>query len=185
LPLSTTPYMNLESIKPIWEELELKRKSLFEIYDKLSDEKLNQKPADNGWSMMQVLHHLLLIEELGQKYMSKKLAHPETLNKPSFSTSIKKLGLKLILLSPLRVKAPEVVSQLPEFASWADTKMRYENNRNSLYKFMQEIPQDLADKALFKHPVSGWLNIHQTLEFLLDHWKHHEYQINRLRSSTK
>ena len=51
-----------------------------------SDEQLNTKPADGGWSPIQVLHHLLLVEEGTLAYVRKKLSFNPTLEKTGLAS---------------------------------------------------------------------------------------------------
>ncbi len=47
--------------------------NLFESLAQVSEETLNRKPANGGWSAIQTMHHLLLTEELSLAYVRKKL----------------------------------------------------------------------------------------------------------------
>jgi len=42
------------------------------------------------------------------------------------------------------------------------------------------LPVELEDKFIFKHPRSGLFNIDQTLNFVREHYLHHERQLNAL-----
>ena len=47
-------------------------------------------------------------------------------------------------------------------------------------KILNDLPESLEDKFIFKHPILGLFNIHQTLNFSKEHLLHHERQLDAL-----
>ncbi|NJK82747.1 MAG: hypothetical protein HC912_01985 [Saprospiraceae bacterium] len=41
--------------------------------DGYSELKLNQKPSESGWTVFQIMHHLIRTEDLSLKYVQKKI----------------------------------------------------------------------------------------------------------------
>ena len=49
--------------------------------------------------------------------------------------------------------------------------------RSSLKEYIDKFPKEYLDKEIFKHPIAGWLNLLQTINFLQNHFDHHKLQI--------
>ena len=83
--------MNSKIAKEI-EILESDLDSLIKELQKYDDEILNRKP-ENSWSVLQVLHHLMLAEQGSLKYVKKKLSYNPELKKVNWQTKIRTLML--------------------------------------------------------------------------------------------
>lgn len=176
--------MNSQYYDVQWQKLENARRNLFTSLDKLSEKTLNTQPAEAEWSQIQVLFHLLYTEELARQYISKKLNNPLSITSPGLKNRIKLGMLTLALRSPIKFKAPAIVSTLPPYASWSETKERWEKNRQDLSFLLSDISDEMGLKAIFKHPIAGYLNLPQMLDFFYEHWQHHEKQIERIQQKT-
>lgn len=88
--------------------------------------------------------------------------------------------LVIFLKLPLKFKAPKQVSKVPEQISLEELQTYYDKNSAAFKKILNDLPVELEDKFIFKHPRSGLLNIDQTLNFVREHYLHHERQLNAL-----
>ena len=61
-----------------------------------------------------------------------------------------------------------------------ELKKYFDKNTADFKKVLQDLPVELEDKFIFKHPRSGLFNIDQTLTFTREHYLHHERQLNAL-----
>lgn len=142
---------------------------------------LNMAAMDGGWSAIQVVHHLILIEEFSLQYVRKKLSFNPKLEIPGPDSWVRLQLLKTYLKTSFKFKAPENVSDknLPGFTSLAETKKRWLAIRQEWTKFLEDLPDDLLDKAVYKHPFAGrfgWLGM---LKFFQYHFERHQKQIYR------
>jgi len=146
-----------------------------------SDEQLNRKPANGGWSAIQVLHHLLLVEDLSLGYVRKKLSFQPKVEKAGLSSYLRGWFVSAYLGSPLKRKAPAGVgdAHLPTFATLADTRVRWEQVRQAWATFFNELPPELLDKEVYKHPFAGRLGWSQTIAFFEAHFQRHRKQALR------
>ncbi len=146
-----------------------------------SDVQLNTPPAEGGWSPIQVLHHLLLVEEGTLAYVRKKLSFNPLLEKIGLANYWRHFLLTVFIETPLKFKAPAGISgpNLPEFATLAETRARWEKARRDWAVFFGELPEELLDKQVFKHPFVGRLGWRQTVVFLDGHFRRHRRQIGR------
>ena len=169
------------SFQPLLTSLEQERQDLHTLLQAYSDESLNQAPGPGKWSAVQVMHHLILSEELSLKYLQKKLSFNPTLEKAGWKSQMRKGLLKLYLGLPFKFKAPKGVNDeaLPDFVSLADTMARWESARNGISDFLEKAPDTYIDKELYKHPFAGKLTLSGMLEFYQHHFRRHREQIIR------
>ncbi len=159
--------------------------TLLEDFAQYSDEQLNRPPANGGWSPIQVLHHLILTDELSLAYIRKKLSFNPTLEKVGLGNHWRSLLLTVFLQSPFKFKAPAMIgdSNLPAFATLADTRNRWERARRDWQQYLPEIPDQLLDKQVYKHPFAGRLSWLQTVDFIHGHFRRHRKQAWRALAS--
>ncbi len=163
------------------EQYDAQVRQLFEVLAPYSDEQLNRKPANGGWSAIQTLHHLILSEDLSLAYVRKKLSFNPVVNKVGLGTYWRSFLLSAYLGSPLKFKAPTVVGDtyLPAFASLADTRTRWEKVRQTWTQFLKDMPDNLLDKQVYKQPFAGRLGWLQTINFFQMHFFRHRKQALR------
>lgn len=154
---------------------------LLEELASTDDTVLNMSALDGGWSAIQTMHHLILTEELSMAYVKKKLSFNPKLEVPGPEAWFREQILKFYLWAPFKFKAPEMVgdTNLPGFTSFADTRKRWEKIREEWTEFLQQLPDELVDKAVYRHPFAGrfgWLGM---LTFFRKHFARHRKQIHR------
>ncbi|TNE59041.1 MAG: DinB family protein [Bacteroidetes bacterium] len=160
------------------------QKKVEDLFQKLSsndDAILNMTALDGGWSAIQTLHHLILTEELALGYVRKKLSFNPRLDRPGPGAWVSEQLLKLYLALPFKFKAPPNVSEekLPGFTSLKDTKNRWLKIREEWAAFLENLPDELVDKAVYKHPIAGRLGWLGMLNFFHHHFDRHRKQVFR------
>lgn len=146
-----------------------------------SDEQLNRKPADGGWSAMQTMHHLILSEEYSMSYIRKKMGFTSDFAPIDWSARGRSFLLWASLKSPIKFKSPPAIGQefLPEFATLAETQKRWEAARLTWEEFFDQMPDHLTDKLVYKHPRAGKISWMHTLNFFETHFARHRKQARR------
>lgn len=149
--------------------------NLFAEMTPYGDETLNRKPASGGWSALQTMHHLILTEELSLTYVKKKLSFNPELESAGVGARWRGFLLWLYLSTPLKFKAPKNVGDehLPDQTTLADTRDRWQKIRAGWTEFFAQMPENLSDKALYKHPRAGRLGWSQMLAFFETHFERH------------
>ena len=147
----------------------------------IPSDKLNIRPKENEWSVLQIVHHLILAEEGSLKYLKKKLSFNPKLNKVSLSS---KLRLKLLTTwayTPVKFKAPDAISgeALPAQSTLEEVSNRWKIVRADMRAFLNKLPDDILDKEVYKHPFAGKLSLEGMLIFFEAHLDRHEKQIRR------
>jgi uncharacterized damage-inducible protein DinB len=167
-------------LQQIFDSLETQRNQLFISLNSLTVEKLNQQPT-NGWSINQVIAHLIAAERLSVLYLRKKI---QAINEVENTGLIEELKMIVIILSqrlPFKFKAPKtVVENTKSSTSLHQLEQEWNAVRNELKIVLEKFNDDQIKRKIFKHVVAGKLNIQQTLIFFREHIIHHQKQIKRL-----
>jgi hypothetical protein len=162
-----------------FQTLERQKQATLAQLHRHSSEQLQLRPTPSAWSMIQIAEHLQRTE---QAILSAAFSQPHA----PLQTLPQRISAGLMIalsLSPARIRVPKAVSviapaeslTLPELeARWAATRSRLEAE-------IRTFPADKARCNVFRHPVSGWMTLLQTLHFLSAHLTHHGYQLRRVR----
>lgn len=161
--------------------LEQSRNRLLDELEGLDHRLLNMLPAKDKWSINQIVAHLVLAEKQTISYVQHKVNQQEELRCATFSNELKSFLLKVALKSGKKYKAPESVATVPATSSLPVLRSDWDAVRFKLEDVLSELPRNLLDKCLFKHPHVGPLTMQQTLTFLQDHFNHHLRQVHRLK----
>lgn len=164
------------------ELIDLKEKWINQIKD-LTPEKLNHKDSEQEWSITQVFSHIIESETGVNKYINYKLKDVDSLSNTGFKNIINSKGLNRALKSDKKFKAPKVVSNPTNDLDFETIKSNWDKSREYLANTVNSFPDKVLKKAIFKHPVVGYLNILQTFDFLINHLKHHQNQLDRLTTN--
>lgn len=160
------------------ERLEKARREVLSRLSGIDESTLNRCPADDAWSVIQVLHHVILVEELSIGYIERKRTDT-TAGRAGLKERVRSWMLRVAMRSPLRFDAPSVSTDLPARDSLDDVASRWEEVRTRIRRTLEEIPADAVDRAIYRHPVIGVMSLDQAVRFLEDHLAHHERQIDR------
>lgn len=154
---------------------------LMEDWKKYTDEQLNQRPADGGWSALQVMHHLILAEGGSLSYVKKKLGTRPELNRAGLGSFFRSGMLRLFLTLPKKYAAPKVVGEdmLPQRSSFADAQSQWLSVRQDLRDFLMALPEDHFYMEIYKHPRAGRMSLLGMLRFFNTHLQRHAGQVER------
>lgn len=137
-------------------------------------------PGPGRWSIAQVVEHLVLAEEATVRGLhsprpvpDRGLAAVATLR---FAMVKAALGSRLVKVrAPSRALHPEGVATLDAL------ERRWLEAGAGLEAFLRDLPPPRRGERLFRHPVTGWLSLHQMLDFLAFHVRHHLRQVRSIR----
>jgi len=146
-----------------------------------SDAALNKRPPNGGWSVVQVIHHLIISEEQSLRYAQKKLSFNPKLNNAGLMEWLRARTLWFYLNVPIKFNAPPMVGDenLPAFVTAADTKARWLNIRKEWADYLEQMPPAIAGKAVYRHPIAGRLSWLGMFTFFRTHFDRHLKQIRR------
>jgi hypothetical protein len=176
--------MILEIEKP-FNAFEEQRVDLLNELGKLSKEQLHFKPAPDSWSITETLQHLYLSESGTYQYMGKKLQNVDALPKSGFKNSFRVFMLKMFLRSNKKFKVPPRAGVAPTGdISIGDLTEQWNQLRKDFAHLLDTFDVKSAQKLTFKHPRIGYINAHQVLVFLQEHFNHHLKQLDRIKSDS-
>jgi DinB superfamily len=170
--------------------LERQKRTVLSTAERFSAAHLRFQPAPDEWSVLDVLDHLIKVESASLEAVRKELpaGTPITLKDRAGALLITSL-----MLTPARVKVPAGAAMvlpeanLPEAvlpqADLSRTAARWNDVRQQMTDLLSSLRPEQLEVGLFRHPVSGWMNMANALRFLSAHLRHHEYQLNRLKSA--
>lgn len=134
------------------------------------------RPAADSWSILDVAHHLVLIE---QSILEMALKPHRPLRR-SLKDRFGHLAVKVFLTLGMRVKAPSKTLHPTDPITLDELEARWLPLRSELEEiFFAGKP----DESLFRHPYAGPLNGESGFEFLVIHFDHHMKQVARVRRS--
>ncbi|MBW8051460.1 MAG: DinB family protein [Cytophagales bacterium] len=164
-----------------FDHLENNRLELMENLEKFGEKELSFQPDQDKWSIIQVIHHLNKTEQLSVAYINKKLQYRTNIKNSGLGAIIRSFLLKLALRSSFRFKAPKFIADVPKTNTFESIKDQWGQTRKDIRKLLDEFPDDLLDKNIFKHAFAGRMNIYQMFNFMQDHFDHHLKQIGRIK----
>jgi len=162
--------------------LDSKLTLLLEVLKDYSEATLNKKPAEDKWSVMQVIQHLKLAELGSQRYCEKKLSFNPELKNAGILSAWRTFVMTTYLKVPIKVNAPNAVSgeNLPDYSSFWETAKEWKTQRQGLRKFLESLPEDHFKKEIYKNPMAGRMTLLGLLDFFEGHFDRHHKQINKI-----
>jgi hypothetical protein len=162
------------------ERLEATRAGVVARIENIDHTTLNRPRADGGWSVLQVLHHVIVAESGTLRYISKKMLAGPSLPRAGLKSRLRLWALQVTLASPLRFRAPGTIGDVPDETDPAELKAHWDDVRVSWKEFLDGFPGELLDRMVFRHGMVGLMGLRDTLGFLQSHLDHHVRQVERL-----
>lgn len=158
------------------EHLDTTRTQLLQEIHLLDDTTFNKKPDAQSWSVAQICHHLVLVEEATKKAITWGLKAEEQ------SIPARK-NVQLILDRTRKFQAPPIVEPAEEPFTVQAMLDLLATTRKNLLAFLQTIeePEALAKRAV-KHPALGELPLDQWIEMVYMHEQRHIKQLQEIVS---
>jgi uncharacterized damage-inducible protein DinB len=164
-------------------QLEKIRAEILETVSSLPVETLNTPTDEGKWSILQILHHVAIVEAGTLQYIKKKSQKPNDIPKIGFLVPLKMVFLAMVLRSNIKIKAPKILGEPPIQLELKVLVNNWEQTRGDFYLFLEQLPEDSNNKAVFKHPMVGRIGLVHMLKFLIEHFEHHERQIAKYLKS--
>ena len=156
------------------DHLDATRTQLLQEIDTLDDTAFNRKPDAQSWSVAQICHHLVLVEEATRKAIAWGLKAQEN------STPARK-NVQLILDRTKKIQAPSIVEPTEQPFTVQAMQDLLATTRKNLLAFLQTIeePEVLAKRAV-QHPALGELPLDQWIEMVYLHEQRHIEQLQEI-----
>jgi len=163
--------------------LESQKKGMLSGLAALPHSQLQLRESPQSWSRAQVLDHVVKTEAAILDDVRSLLPSSSPVD---LRSRMRFPMIVAVMRSPMRVRVPVDASQvLPdtdcEFDAISD---RWSQVRLLWTEQLEGIEPGQLRYGAFRHPVSGWMTIGQTLVFLSAHLSHHCIQLGRIGSGT-
>ncbi|MGO4529841.1 DinB family protein [Paenibacillus sp. 2TAF8] len=150
------------------------RNQIWEAISGLDEAQLNQKPSPEQWSIMQVLRHLNLMENV--IIQQARLALEKEQN-----VSVEKKPYEMSLDRSRSVEAPPHVQPQAEPETLADIRSDLAASHQALEQFAREHDVALLRSKSFPHPAFGEMDLAQWIVFTSYHEERHLGQIQEIK----
>lgn len=149
-----------------------------------SAERQNFRATPETWSAVCLLDHLVKVDRgvLGN------IRHHLPAGRPVKFKNVWRGALVFgVLALPTRVKMPTGAGPIgPDQSVQLQTVTAQWNEvRSQLSELLNSLQPEQFRSGLFRHPLSGWMNIPCTMQFLYAHMFHHKYQLARIRRASR
>ncbi|MGF9965045.1 DinB family protein [Bacillus rhizoplanae] len=153
------------------------RQMLLSEIEMLTDTEINTKPRRDKWSIMQVLHHLHLVEQSVTSAIVYALHKNERKVVPL-------QDLQLTLDRTRKREAPQQMQPTETIMKKAQMIQLLQSSREKLLHVLHSIvnEKELFEKSL-KHPIFDELNLYQWVQFLDLHEQRHLTQLKEAKHS--
>jgi len=137
---------------------------------------LSRRPAENEWSVAEVVEHLYLVERAVMNYLKSKLDQPPV--KVSF---VKKLiPMSIVSLRVKRLQAPKIVQPSADLPSMEELLRKYDALRATTKEICITEGQERLSKICFKHPFFGDMDGAAAVSMIAFHEQRHLKQIHKI-----
>lgn len=172
-------YTASSNLQSYFNRMEIDFENLFKFVSQFSNEELNTRPEPKAWSVLQVMHHLILSERGALDYVKKKVYFgSNTLKKASAASRLRAMMLVTSLKQPIKLSAPSLaVEGLPELTTLQETEQLWRTIRREIRDFLSQQNEDILNSDCFKHPITGKMSAWGMLDFFEVHFNRHFKQI--------
>ena len=171
-------------LEQLFLEIESQRMETLNSIKDFTHQQLNRPPLPGKWSAAQILSHLITAEQLSLRYMQKKI---QGIKDTTDSGLLEELKINLLILSQrlpgLKFKAPKVViEQMAELQDLNSIHAEWDKVRRELKILLDNIPDELINRKIYRHALAGYLNVKHCLLFFREHIIHHRRQLRKLKA---
>lgn len=146
------------------------RVKLLDAIDGLSDEELNRRPTDGGWSIGQIIEHLYLMEGSIAKTIQHQLA-----NGPIQETAAKPIDRTID--RSVKVDAPVFAVPTEDFVSSQELKAKLTASHTLLRQLAETVQAEQLESKAYPHPIFGDMSLKQWIPFVGYHELRHIEQL--------
>ncbi|MGR9047285.1 DinB family protein [Halobacillus faecis] len=155
--------------------LDEKRKELLEFVEEVPEQEASVKPEEDRWSILEVLEHLYLMEQLIVYQINQALKQGDTqqaTEKPIHKTTNR----------DYKVDAPEAVRPKGEFKTLQEAKEGLKKTREATLFLIHNKEEETLQNRAFPHPAFGDMNLEQWVEFIGWHELRHLDQMKEVKA---
>ena len=169
----------LDEIQKRFAAFEGRRKKILNQLETLPHERLHVKPGPDKWSIVEVIQHLVLVEEEMMKQAVKNPVPPDSGRLPRSREALE-MVLE-ILERDVRVDVPSASMEPDGQITLEVLRTQWEESRAQLRRYFQRLQKENVETLIFSHPVAGSLNALDMLDLANVHADYHIRQIEGIQ----
>lgn len=157
------------------------RARLMAELDALPRSLLAQRSTSGGWSILEVIEHLVLSE----RSVLANMDRPELLKarRKSLRARFGLTAVMSVLRSPIPVSVPSADMRPKGERSFEELRTDWEASHEALRGHVAAVEGGQISGAVFMHPIAGPLTTREAIRMLRVHLKRHEKQIRNILQS--
>lgn len=169
----------LDEIQKRFAALESRRKKILNQLQMLPQNHLIVKPDPDKWSIVEVIQHLVLVEQAIVEQTFRAPVIPDSERSPRSREALE-MVLE-ILEKDVQVDVPSA-SMEPDGQITLDVlRTQWEESRAQLSRFFMRLDKESVKALVFSHPVAGSLNALDMLDLANVHTDYHIRQIEGIQ----
>jgi hypothetical protein len=156
---------------------EARRNALLDQLSEIDPEVLSARPEGDKWSPIEIVEHMVVAER------EVFLGLPEYADLKVYTRNFKNkvmLRIVMLVLGRIKVKVPSPTMNPKGGADLADLKARWDESQQWFRDYVESCDGARLNNAVFKHPVSGPINVEQVIDLGIAHLNAHTNQIRSL-----
>ncbi|MCC5944710.1 MAG: DinB family protein [Bernardetiaceae bacterium] len=178
---STVKLTNIER-KEVYQVLSNSLELLDNTLLGLNEQQLNYRSAPHKWTIAECIEHIALAELEFSQILAKEMQKPPNPSKRS------KIKIRDVQIQPKmtnrkwRAKSPEVFKPTHRFETAQEALETFQNQRKTTLAYLKTTKDDLRNH-FWRHPLTGPIDLYQTLLLMSAHLERHVVQINDIKSN--
>lgn len=186
IPDSSFKNMIYNNVADIFNDIDETRAKLTETISSLSERELNFRPAENAWTIAELIEHLAKTEASLVPLVFRLLKNAEAAGIASDGTINPPLSLieAHAKVKDTKMQAPEMIR--PEGAATVSESLaKLGETRETIRALRSRLEAVDSSKTAFPHPFLGKMNLYQWLAFIGLHEARHLGQIEKIAAQTR
>jgi len=172
----------IASLKDRFDRIETRRHALCVDLMALPADQLAFRPAPGAWSLPEVAQHLSLVDGRVTRVLTERRVTGVP-RRTLRDVVIRARMLDLFFLTGIRVKMP-VKGVAPDSAVPLERTIEaWAASRVVMAGYLETLDAPASRTIVYRHPVGGFMDIHDTLRFIERHHDHHLRQVARIRAT--
>jgi hypothetical protein len=150
----------------------------------LTNNQFSFRPAADKWTIAECIEHIALAELEFPKILARENWQPP--NK-EYRSKIKIADNEIqpkMTSRKWKAKSPEVFKPSNKFSSVAEAITAFQTQRKTTIAYVETTEDDLRNHY-WKHPLTGTIDLYQTLILMSAHVERHTEQIEQIKSNKK
>ncbi len=169
----------LPTLQAHFDALEKRRQDFLTALERCTPEQRSFQPEAGEWSLGEVAHHLLLVEQGVLGVLADGGRAPT--GRRRIRDWIGSAAVRLVFALGIRVKVPVRGVRPKAGVPLEEVRRQWDDTRAALVVYLESITESALRKPVLRHPISGPMDVLQGLVFLGRHFDHHLRQARRIR----